>query len=313
MSRWSTLLMDSSELTTLPKIPLDQVSTHAEQIFRKRLGPEALYRRWDRQQWSVDDIDLAADREAYEKLPALVRRKIEEIVNTFIVGEYTGLDLLGPILQGCPDESSLVYLGTQVADESRHTVLLASVAVDMLGMEPDLTSMLPTLWAKMTDPHRELSVVEADLVRELAEKPSDYSRWLRAVTHFHLITEGVLALNGQRGLVQGLRRFDALPNLQAGFIAMARDESRHVSYGMHALRQGLLEGHHDDIMDVLEECAPLAVHIEQREATPTAHSRRTARELTRELERRLRQLDLPEKSVQHILTVAGRPFEPGSN
>jgi hypothetical protein len=162
----------------------------------------------------------------------------------------------------------------------------------------------------MTSGHRELSVVEADLVRDLAAKPSDYGRWIRAVTHFHLITEGVLALNAQRNLIKGLRHRQALPGLQAGFIAMARDESRHVSYGMHALRQGLREGCHDEVMDVLEHCAPLAVHIEQRGPQETAHARRTARELTKELERRLVQLDLPRTSIDHIVTVAGRPFTP---
>jgi ribonucleotide reductase beta subunit family protein with ferritin-like domain len=308
--RWSTLLMDSSELTRLPDVPLGEVTSHAESIFGQRLGPMALYRRWETQQWAAEAVPLAADRDEFEALPPLIRQKIRELVYTFVVGEYTGLDLLGPILGGCPDEQSLIYLGTQVADESRHTVLLAKFAVDLLGMEPDLRSMLPIIWAEMTSAHRELSGVEADLVRDLADKPSDYGRWLRAVTHFHLITEGVLALHGQRGLIKGLRRRETLPGLQAGFIAMARDESRHVSYGMHALRQGLREGHHDEILDVLEHCAPLAVHIEQRGATETAHARRTARELTKELERRLLQLDLPRTSIDHVLTVAARPFTP---
>jgi ribonucleotide reductase beta subunit family protein with ferritin-like domain len=308
--RWSTLLMDTADLTRLPDIPIGQVDGHAESIFGQRLGPMALYHRWETQQWEAEAVPLAADREEFDALPALFRSKIRELVNTFVVGEYTGLDLLGPILGGCPDEQGLIYLGTQVADESRHTVLLAKIAVDLLGMEPDLRSMLPLIWAEMTVPHRELSIVEADLVRELADKPSDYGRWIRAVTHFHLITEGVLALNGQRNLIKGLRHRQVLPGLQAGFTAMARDESRHVSYGMHALRQGLREGYHDEVMDVLEHCAPLAVHIEQRGRTETPHARRTARELTRELERRLLQLDLPRTSIDHILTVAARPYTP---
>jgi len=309
--RWSTLLMDTAELTRLPEVPLGQVTGHAESIFGQRLGPMALYRRWDTQQWSAEAVPLAADREAYEALPPVVRQKVRELIHTFVVGEYTGLDLLGPILSGCPDEQSLIYLGTQVADESRHTVLLARIATELLGMDPDLRTMLPTIWAEMTPAHRRLSEVEAELVTEVADTPSDYGRWLRAVTHFHLVTEGVLALHGQRGLIRGLRRRDALPGLQAGFIAMTRDESRHVSYGMHALRQGLREGHHDAIVDVLERCAPLAVHIEQRGVVETVHARRTARLLTAELERRLVQLDLPRTSIAHVLTGASRPF-PGA-
>jgi ribonucleotide reductase beta subunit family protein with ferritin-like domain len=306
--RWSTLLMDTAELTRLPDVPLGQVTGHAEGIFAQRLGPMALYRRWDNQQWSAEAVPLAADREAYAALPPLVQLKVRELIYTFVVGEYTGLDLLGPILAGCPDEQSLIYLGTQVADESRHTVLLARIATDLLGLDPDLRTMLPTIWAEMTPAHRRLSQVEAELVAEVADKPSDYGRWLRAVTHFHLITEGVLALHGQRGLIRGLRRRNALPGLQAGFIAMTRDESRHVSYGMHALRQGLRDGHHDAIVDVLEQCAPLAVHIEQRGTTETAHARRTARQLTAELDRRLVQLDLPRTSIDHVLAVAARPY-----
>lgn len=306
MTRWSTLLMDSADLHHLPQVPTRDVTGHAERIFDQRLGPMALYRRWDAQQWSVDRIPLAGDREAFDALPETARTRIRHLLHTFVVGEYTGLDLLGPILQGCPDEEGLIYLGTQVADESRHTVLLARIAADLLGMDGDLRHLLPAIWAGMTPAHRRLSEIEADLVGDLAAKPADYERWLRAVTHFHLITEGVLALYGQRNLIRGLRHRDVLPGLQAGFIAMSRDESRHVSYGMHALRVGLREGHHDAIVDVLEQCAPLAVHIEQRGDRPTASARRAARELSRELERRLRRLDLPEKSIEHLLTVAGR-------
>jgi ribonucleotide reductase beta subunit family protein with ferritin-like domain len=306
MSRWSTLLLDSADLLHLPRVPLRDVTGHSDRIFDQRLGPMALYRRWDVQQWSVDRVPLAADRETFDALPETARARIRHLLHTFVVGEYTGLDLLGPILAGCPDEQSLIYLGTQVADESRHTVLLARIAAEILGLDDDLRHLLPTIWAGMTPTHRRLSEIEADLVRDLAAKPGDYERWLRAVTHFHLITEGILALYGQRNLIRGLRHRGVLPGLQAGFIAMSRDESRHVSYGLHALRQGLREGYHDAVVDVLEQCAPLAIHIEQRSDVPTASARRAARELSREFERRLRQLDLPAASREHLLVVAGR-------
>lgn len=263
MTRWSTLLLDEASLAQLPDLPLEHVMCHADAVAAERPKPQELYVRWEKQQWSAQAIDLEQDRRALAgDLPAAVREALTESIATFIVGEYTGLDLLGPILTGAPEEADHLFVGTQIADETRHTQLMLRFGEELLGLDGDPRRMLVQAWELLAPSHRELNLIEAEIVRELQAHPSDYGRWIRAVTHFHLVTEGVLALVGQRVFLNELRDTTQLPGVKAGFTAMCRDESRHVSYGLHALRRGFQEGYGDDIREVVERVAPIALRID---------------------------------------------------
>ncbi|MFH9438985.1 ribonucleotide-diphosphate reductase subunit beta (plasmid) [Streptomyces rochei] len=263
MTRWSTLLLDEASLTEMPDLPFGHVMRHADLVAAERPKPHKLYERWERQQWSAQAIDLERDRVAFDtELPKTTRDALAESIATFITGEYTGLDLLGPILTGAPEEVDHLYLGTQIADETRHTQLMLRFGEELLGLDRDPRRMLVQAWDMLTPSHRELSIIEAEIVSELQSHPSDYRRWLRAVTHFHLITEGVLALVGQRAILNALHDTTLLPGVKAGFTAMCRDESRHVSYGLHALRQGVQEGYGDEIREIVELTAPIALRID---------------------------------------------------
>jgi len=66
--------------------------------------------------------------------------------------------------------------------------------------------------------------------------------------HVTLEWGGRVALNSN-GL---LRAGDLLPGFRAGFTAVTRDESRHVSYGIWALRQAVRAGHEQDIRTVVD-------------------------------------------------------------
>lgn len=311
MARWSTYLFDEARLAEMPQLPLAAVTEHAELITRQRLNARDLYRRWERQHWLVEDLELGPDRDDWaSRLPRALRDRLRVVVQTFIIGEYTGLELLGPILSSCPDEDDLVFLGTQVADESRHTVLMKRLAQEVLEMGTGLPILLPQAWNELPPAYRRISVLESGLIRELAANPRDYGTWLRAVTLFHLVTEGMLALDGQRSLVHTLGHVSFLQGMKAGFTAMIRDESRHVSYGMHALRRGLAEGYSDVICGVLEEVLPAAVHIdapgwaEVSELTCTARwaaAERTAQRMRKIVRHRLGELDLPPVFIEYVL------------
>src|SRR5690606_22957856 len=151
MPRWSTLLLDDASLAEMPRLPLGDVLRHADLVTEQEPHPQALYERWEKQQWSAQAIDLERDREDFDKrLPRSVRKIVEESVATFIIGEYTGLDLLGPILTGAPEEHDHLYLGTQIADETRHTQLMLRLGEELLGLDPDPKKMLVQAWNMVT-------------------------------------------------------------------------------------------------------------------------------------------------------------------
>ncbi|MFI8343452.1 ribonucleotide-diphosphate reductase subunit beta [Streptomyces sp. NPDC085639] len=306
MPRWSTLLLDDASLAEMPKLPLKDVLRHADLVTEQQPQPQALYERWEKQQWSAQAIELGPDREDFDKrLPKAARRMIEESIATFIIGEYTGLDLLGPILTGAPEERDHLYLGTQIADETRHTQLMLRLGEELLGLDPDPKRMLVQAWNMVTPAHQELSRVETEIIRELQENPSDYRRWLRAVALFHLITEGVLALVGQRAIVNSLHGIPLLAGLKAGFTAMCRDESRHVSFGLHALRQGVQEGYGDDIREVIELAAPIALNIEEGGEADSAPQGLTMKQLGIEsLYRQLRLIGIEKKFADHVVDLS---------
>lgn len=310
MTRWSTLLLDEASLTQMPDLPFDHVMRHADLVAAERPKPHKLYERWEKQQWSAQAIDLERDRVAFDnELPKGTRDALAESIATFITGEYTGLDLLGPILTGAPEEIDHLYLGTQIADETRHTQLMLRFGEELLGLDRDPRTMLVQAWDMLTPAHRELSVIEAELVRELQQHPSDYRRWLRAVTHFHLITEGVLALVGQRAILNELHDTSLLPGVKAGFTAMCRDESRHVSYGLHALRQGVQEGYADEIREVVELTAPIALRIDaDSETVEDRPDGLTMTELSvHSLRRQLNLIGIEREFTEHVIERSLRP------
>jgi len=62
---------------------------------------------------------------------------------------------------------------------------------------------------------------------------------VEAVVTYHLIIEGYLALTGQRALLRFFRAVGLMPGFTAGFTAVARDESRHIGFGVLVLRRRL--------------------------------------------------------------------------
>ncbi|MGX1884862.1 ribonucleotide-diphosphate reductase subunit beta [Streptomyces sp. NPDC055287] len=288
MTRWSTLLMDEAQLSEMAHVPLDDIAGHAQLTIARRPTYKTLYRSWDKQHWSAEDLDLERDAEHWQRVPHTTKGRLERIVRHFLVGEYTGLDLLAPIAIGAPDEASLIFLGTQSADESRHTRLMDRLASEVLGLSgEDLRDALSEAWQHSTPAQLRLNALEARLIRPLSSPHAGHDDWLRAVAVFHIVTEGVLALTAQRRLVASLRSGTFLPGLRSGFVAMTRDESRHVAFGVEAIRCGVTgavpESRIDAVADALREALALAVAVELPE-NPSDQERSEALTFGRELE-----------------------------
>lgn len=297
--------MDGAELGQLPRLSSTDLTTHADAVLEQKLPSKALFRRWEQQQWVSEQISLDRDIEQWQDLPANTQAALRRAFFSFFVGEYTGLDGLGSIMLGCPREDDLIFLGTQVGDEARHTVMMSRIATDLVGLEGGLRQNLPAVWSELPESHHALQRVEDSMVMEVMGSPSNYAKWVRLVAVFHILTEGVLALHGLRNMVRSLRRIGELPGVETAFIAMLRDESRHVSFGTHALRQAMKEGMSDAIVGALEEAIPHVLHIEDEPGRPNL---RTTRALSHELDRRLKVLGLAPEAVEHLRAVAARPY-----
>jgi ribonucleoside-diphosphate reductase beta chain len=93
---------------------------------------------------------------------------------------------------------------------------------------------------------------------------------VEGVVTYHLIIEGYLAVTGQRSLLRILRNVGMMPGFVAGFTAVARDESRHIGFGVLALRRRIAKQPEMarvvtlKVLDLLEPAVRTAVAPDRR-------------------------------------------------
>src|SRR2546423_525239 len=97
----------------------------------------------------------------------------------------------------------------------------------------------------------------------LAAAPDDGEAMVEAITLYHMVIEGMLALTGQHFIIDYNESQGTLPGFVEGFNNIARDEHRHVAFGSVFLREKAQE---DDrykaaIQRVLEQSAPVAAQV----------------------------------------------------
>ena len=257
-------LVEQARLDELRDVSAEQVYSHVEYLGRELPGPVDLYQRWERQQWSATGLDFGLDEAQWKQAPTRVREQLEGTFSGFFYGEQAVTDTLAPLLLGAPDEEHRLFLATQVVDEARHSYFFSRFYNHVLGVPGGLREALAALgradesvreedtsdgYDRIFDPRRGELATATEAVRL---EPRSYGRWVQAITVYHLMVEGILALTGQRRVLRLLRDMDLLPAFRAGFTAVTRDESRHVSYGVWALRQAVAAGYEADIRAVVD-------------------------------------------------------------
>jgi ribonucleoside-diphosphate reductase beta chain len=96
--------------------------------------------------------------------------------------------------------------------------------------------------------------------RRLGEDPDDEEALVEAVTLYHMVIEGMLALTGQHFIIDYNEREGTLPGFVQGFNLIARDEHRHVAFGARFLREKANEdrSYRKAIERTLQESLPVA-------------------------------------------------------
>lgn len=260
--RWTTLLDEPVNLTD-SKTVFEQ----GERVIASKPTARILFETWELNHWDPHQISFEADVRDWLVLPASFRSKITRVLQAFIIGEHTGLDLLSPVLAGAPSEVDLRFLATQVADEARHSVFMFKLSQALWPDGLSEKEILESAWRSLTPSYRSLNDIESSLARATLADPANYDGWIRQVTMFHFVTEGVLAYYGQQSLTRVLEKSKRLPGIKQGFSAMGRDEARHVSFGLGMLREGIQAGKSDEILDVLRTILPFAVTVDYTEGT----------------------------------------------
>jgi ribonucleoside-diphosphate reductase beta chain len=222
-----------------------------------------LYQLWERQQWATQDIDFTQDRiDWHERIAPEERVARMYGLSSFFIGEQRVASELGPIMRAAPDEEMRIFLCTQIADEARHVAFFDRFYAEVGVLEADgLEGRLAETSEHLNPQFGELfDVMLKRRVDRLAVEPEDREALVEAVTIYHMVIEGMLALTGQHFIIDFNERVGTLPGFVEGFTKIARDEHRHVAFGARFLRDMARADtrYAEAIQRSLAEVAPIA-------------------------------------------------------
>jgi ribonucleoside-diphosphate reductase beta chain len=183
--------------------------------------------------WDPAGIDLSADRRDWEGFRDVEREFILRTLALFQAGEEAVTIELLPLIDAIAAEGRLeeeMYLTSFLWEEAKHVELFRRWLDQVAQARGDL-------WGYATESYRTLFIEE--LPRSMGALRTDRSpeAQIRASTTYNMVIEGVLAETGYHGFRESLRESGLMPGLLEGITLVARDESRHIRYGVYLLNR----------------------------------------------------------------------------
>jgi ribonucleoside-diphosphate reductase beta chain len=254
-----------ANLNELGDIRIDDVLSFIDRGIEHMPSYMDLYRRWESQQWAVSDLDFTLDRKDWDEATELDRKATLWSHRLFFNGEERVTSTLAPFVWAAPTPEIEIFLSTQMVDEARHTVFFQRWWHDVVGADADdLGSLLKDIRPEANEGYNKLfyELLPATAQR-LAGNPKDFDAFVEGVTLYHIVIEATIALTGQRFELESMRDQGLTERgFYRGFTAVARDESRHVNFGIKVLQEAVrsdAERYAPLIQKTLVESLPLIV------------------------------------------------------
>ena len=252
-----------ASLKEMGDIRIDDVLSFIDRGIENMPSYMDLYRRWEAQQWAVGDLDFRLDRQDWEEATDLERKATLWSHRLFFNGEERVTATLAPFVWAAPTPEIEVFLSTQMVDEARHTVFFQRWWHEVVGTgAKNLTDLLDEIRPETNEGYNELFYDRLpSTAQRLASNPKDFDAFVEGVTLYHIVIEATIALTGQRFELESMREQGLTDRgFYRGFTAVARDESRHVSFGIKVLQDAVRQDaprFAPLIQKTLLECLPL--------------------------------------------------------
>src|SRR5438067_2790457 len=232
------LPLENAPLTQLQQTPIDNVLNIIDQGLVHLPSYRELFYRWERQQWRAEEIDFSPDRFQWEKMGQQERQDRLYGLSAFFRGEACVTDTLGPYVTAMPDEEMRIFLTTQLVDEARHTVFFARFFREVLGVNKDTLEETLDVTLEYMNPDLKYILINAlsEVAERIRQEPKNLAHLVEGITLYHVVVEGTMALAGQRSILDFYRQNNLFPAFRGGFTAVARDESRHIVFGVKFFR-----------------------------------------------------------------------------
>jgi ribonucleotide reductase beta subunit family protein with ferritin-like domain/putative sterol carrier protein len=197
---------------------------------------EDLYARWEQGNWRATELDFTEDaRQWREELSDFERKAALWNYSLFFWGEDAVADNLSPYIDAAPLEEQKYFLTTQQVDEARHAIFFKRFMHEVCGigdgkMSSGLNAIKPQLTWGFNKVFGRLDTMADELRKD--RSPAKLSA---AVTLYHMVIEATLAQPGQHFITSYLEERDLMPAFREGMTQIARDEQRHIAFGVKLL------------------------------------------------------------------------------
>jgi Ribonucleotide reductase, small chain/SCP-2 sterol transfer family len=200
------------------------------------LSYEDLYARWEAGNWSATEIDFTEDARQWREVFTDHERKAA-LWNyaLFFWGEDAVADNLSPYIDAAPLEEQKYFLTTQQVDEARHAIFFKRFMHEVVGLgDGSAGSALEAIKPELTWGFRRV-FDRLDTMADELRGDRSRTKLASAVTLYHVIIEAGLAQSGQHFITSYLQDRDLLPGFREGMENVARDEQRHIGFGVKLL------------------------------------------------------------------------------
>jgi ribonucleoside-diphosphate reductase beta chain len=204
------------------------------------LSYQELYALWERQNWRAHELDFSIDKQHWLATPAEAQAHTAFSLGSFYVGEERVTADLAPFVLAAPSGEVEAFLSTQLVDEMRHAVFFDRWMAEVMGLES------AEMRARLREMEETMLTLEPwhflfdESLREVAnrvkQRPDDLELFVEGIVTYHMVTEGVLAMPGQRIIIQYTGEHDLYPGFNKGFRLVEQDEHRHIAFGVRFLK-----------------------------------------------------------------------------
>ena len=181
--------------------------------------------------WDPQELDFSADAADWASFTDTERDFLLRTLALFQAGEEGVTNDLLPLIMAIAEEGRIeeeMFLTSFLWEEAKHVEFFRRWLDDVAVARGDLQRYL-------TPSYEHLFLVELPSALNALKTDRSVNAQIRASVTYNMIIEGVLAETGYHGFRQALEANGKLPGLLDGIRLTARDESRHIRYGVFLL------------------------------------------------------------------------------
>jgi len=183
--------------------------------------------------WDPQALDFSRDRADWDSFDAQEKDFLLRTLSLFQAGEEGVTSDLLPLIMAVADEGRLeeeIFLTSFLWEEAKHVEFFRRWLDEIAVATGDLAHY-------MTPSYSQLFMVELPSALNALKTDRSVEAQIRASVTYNMIIEGVLAETGYHGFRLSLEANGKLPGLLDGIRLTARDESRHIRYGVFLLNR----------------------------------------------------------------------------